>query len=95
MTWIASHVWLIPLLPLLAAGGIGLMPRRAAVPAMTLAIGAMAGALGVALLAFLATLTHGGEGALRVVTKFVWLRVGTAGAGVPMTRTMTSPGRAQ
>lgn len=82
MTWMATHVWLIPLLPLVAAGCIGLMPRRAERPAMTLAIGSMAGALALSILAFLSTLAPAGGEAARVLTQFEWLRVGTEGAGV-------------
>ncbi|MBL9138972.1 MAG: NADH-quinone oxidoreductase subunit L [Verrucomicrobiales bacterium] len=82
MTWIATQIWLIPMLPLLAAGVIGLLPRRSDQPAMALAVGSMAGALVLSVLAFLFTLTHGGEEPARILTQFEWLRVGTAGAGV-------------
>lgn len=60
MPWIVNHLWLVPALPLLAAGVIAVcaQPRRKL--AATLAIGSMAGAFLLSLCALAATFQHGG-----------------------------------
>lgn len=56
MTWIAKNLWLIPFLPLLAAGLTSLMPQRMKRPSWMLAVGSMSGSFLLALCAFAATL---------------------------------------
>lgn len=80
MNWVASHAWLIPLLPLVAAGLGALLPRTAKFPAQALAIGAMTGALGLSLLTFFGTLTAPESavgGVARTVANFPWFELGT------------------
>jgi len=76
VTWIAKNLWLIPALPLLAAGMTALMPQRVKKPAAALAIGSMAGGFLLALCAFAATLGGDGQGAFRESFNFNWLQFG-------------------
>ncbi len=71
MSWIVENLWLIPALPVAAAGVIALLPRSAARTAQTLAIGAMTAALILSLLAFSTAL----DGVRRVVN-FPWFDLG-------------------
>jgi len=76
MTWITQNLWLIPVLPLVAAGVTSLLPRRRKATAATLAIGSMAGGFLLALCAFAATLGHEGHGPFRETFSFNWLQFG-------------------
>src|SRR5438552_10832800 len=77
MTWIAQNLWLIPALPLLAAGLSALAKR----PQRTLAAALAIGSLGVSFLlscwAFVETLgEHAARGAERQALNFNWLQFG-------------------
>jgi NADH-quinone oxidoreductase subunit L len=77
MTWIAKNLWLIPFLPLMAAGVSALLKREQKAPAAALAIGSMAASFLLALCALAATLgTHGGEGPFRDPVNFNWFQFG-------------------
>jgi NADH-quinone oxidoreductase subunit L len=60
MTWIVPHLWLIPALPVFAAGIIALLKQRSRVPAAALAIGSMAVSFLLSLGAFSRTLADPG-----------------------------------
>ncbi|MFM7099578.1 MAG: proton-conducting transporter membrane subunit, partial [Verrucomicrobiota bacterium] len=68
-----GHLWLIPLLPLLAAGLGALLPRRQRRAAAVLALGGLGLAFLGSCLAFGATL---GAGAERVEHNFTWFDLG-------------------
>jgi NADH-quinone oxidoreductase subunit L len=72
MSWIVGHLWLIPVLPMLAAGVSSLLARAQRRVSAALAIGSMAVSLLLALLAFAATLGHP---AIQVVN-FRWMQFG-------------------
>src|SRR5712671_5479914 len=77
MTWIAQNLWLIPALPLLAAGVTALAKRPQRRLAATLAIGSMAMSFLLSCWAFVETLgEHAGTGAERHVHDFNWLQFG-------------------
>ncbi len=74
MAWIVQYLWLIPVLPMLAAGLSALAPQRQRKFSASLAIGSMV----IAFLLSLCALAHaikGGEGS-REVFNFVWLNFG-------------------
>ncbi|HWD91111.1 MAG TPA: NADH-quinone oxidoreductase subunit L [Verrucomicrobiae bacterium] len=75
MPWIIKYLWLIPALPMLAAGLSALMPRRCRVPSASLAIGSMVISFLLSLCAFSQTLGHHGEEA-RQVFNFNWFQFG-------------------
>jgi len=63
MTWIVQYLWLIPALPILAAGISALLKQRSRVPAAVLATGSMAASFLLSLCAFAHVLTnHSGDG---------------------------------
>ena len=77
MIWIVKNLWLIPALPLVAAGIIAVNKQPARKLAATLAIGSMALGFLLSLCAFSATLgPHEGEGAFREVYNFDWCQFG-------------------
>ena len=76
MIWIVKNLWLIPALPLFAAGIIAVNKQPARKLAATLAIGSMALGFLLSLCAFSATLGHHGEGAFREVFSFPWIQFG-------------------
>ncbi len=77
MKFIVQYLWLIPALPLLAAGLTSLAKQRHRKFATCLAIGSMALALGLSCVAFANALQHSGHGqAARQVFKFGWFRFG-------------------
>ena len=77
MTWIAQNLWLIPVLPLAAAGVIAVNKQRQRKLAATLAIGSMVMAFLLSLCAFSAMLLHHGDnGVFREVAGFNWLQFG-------------------
>src|SRR5438128_4652871 len=79
MTWIISNLWLIPALPLLAAGMTAVAKRPQRRLAATLAIGSMLLAFGLSLCAFVATLGREGSGEVfRRTHNFKWLQFGDA-----------------
>lgn len=78
MIWIVKNLWLIPVLPLLAAGIIAVNKQAKRKLAASLAIGSMAIGFLLSLCALAATLGHsGGEhGVFREVFSFNWLQFG-------------------
>jgi NADH-quinone oxidoreductase subunit L len=77
MTWIVQNLWLIPVLPLAAAGVIAVNKQRQRKLAATLAIGSMVLAFLLSLCAFSATLLHHGDhGVFREVAGFNWFQFG-------------------
>ena len=76
MIWIVKNLWLIPALPLFAAGIIAVNKQPARKLAASLAIGSMALAFLLSLCAFSATLGHHGEGSFREVFSFPWIQFG-------------------
>src|ERR1017187_1721851 len=58
MTWIVQNLWLIPTLPILAAGIGSLLKQRSRIPAASLAIGSIAISFLLALCAFAHALAH-------------------------------------
>ena len=74
MSWIVKNLWLIPVLPMLAAGLSALMPRRQRTLSAALAIGSMILSFLLALCA-LAHVLQGGEG-MREVFNFNWFQLG-------------------
>ena len=82
MTWIVKNLWLIPALPILAAGLSALAPQRHRKFSATLAIGSMVLAFLLSLCAFAHTLQHGGHEATKQVFNFEWLRFAGGDAGI-------------
>jgi len=78
MTWIVRNLWLIPALPMLAAGLAALLRQKHRVPAAALAIAAMAVSLSLSLCAFAHTLQPGAP--LRQVFNFDWFQMGDPAA---------------
>jgi NADH-quinone oxidoreductase subunit L len=76
MNWIVQYLWLIPALPLFAAGIIAVNKQPARKLAATLAIGSMALGFLLSLCAFAATLGHHGDGVFREVFSFPWIQFG-------------------
>ncbi len=76
MIWIVKNLWLIPALPLFAAGIIAVNKQPARKLAATLAIGSMALGFLLSLCAFSATLGHHGDGVFREVFSFNWIQFG-------------------
>ncbi|MBM3880165.1 MAG: NADH-quinone oxidoreductase subunit L [Verrucomicrobia bacterium] len=79
MRGVVAYLWLIPLLPLLAAGAIAVLRQPQRALAARLAIGSLGGSLGVSLIAFFSTLGAAGPGeAERVYLNFPWFELGGA-----------------
>jgi NADH-quinone oxidoreductase subunit L len=77
MDWIVQHLWLIPALPLGAAGLGALLKQRQRRFAALLAIGSMVFALALSCVAFVNALQHPGHGsAARQVVNFLWFQSG-------------------
>src|SRR5438552_199817 len=77
MTWIAQNLWLIPALPLLAAGVTALAKRPQRTLAAALAIGPMGVSFLLSCWAFVETLgEHPGTGVERQAHNFDWLQFG-------------------
>jgi NADH-quinone oxidoreductase subunit L len=77
MLWIVKNLWLIPALPLVAAGLIAVMKQRQRKPAAALAIGSLAFSFLLSCCAFAPTL-RSGQGVFREVYNFRWFDFGTA-----------------
>ncbi|MSU63127.1 MAG: NADH-quinone oxidoreductase subunit L [Pedosphaera sp.] len=80
MTWIVQNLWLIPALPLLAAGVTALLEQRHRTLAASLAIGSMVLAFFLACGAFVQTLGGHGEGheAAKQVFNIPWFQLGSS-----------------
>ncbi len=76
MLWIVKNLWLIPALPLVAAGLIALMKQPQRKPAAALAIGSLIFSFLLSCCAFAPTL-RSGEGVFREVHNFRWFDFGT------------------
>jgi NADH-quinone oxidoreductase subunit L len=77
MQWIVDNLWLIPVLPLLAAGVQALLGRRQRRISAGLAIGALSGSLVLSLCAFYATWgTSAHDTVWRSTTNFEWFQFG-------------------
>jgi NADH-quinone oxidoreductase subunit L len=80
MSWIVRNLWLIPVLPVLAAGVCSLLKRGQRRASAGLAIGAMSASLTLAIAAFahaLHTALGAGYGAAHEVVNFRWLEFGS------------------
>jgi NADH-quinone oxidoreductase subunit L len=82
MSWIVQNLWLIPALPILAAGVSALAPQRCRKFSASLAIGSMVLAFLLSLCAFAHTLQHGGHEAAKEVFNFQWLQFAAGDAGI-------------
>ena len=80
MPWIVKSLWLIPALPLAAAGVSALLPQRCRKTSASLAIGAMAVALLLSLCAFAHVLGRAGAPE-RAVFNFDWFQFAAGPAG--------------
>ena len=76
MDFAAKNLWLIPLLPLVAAGVTSLAKRARRRLAAGLAIGAMLASLGLSLIAFGSAMSHATSGLTRQVVNFRWFQLG-------------------
>lgn len=76
MTPIVKFLWLIPALPLLAAGISSLLSKKQRIPAAALAIGSMVISFFLSCAAFLTTL-HSEHGPFREIGKVDWLTFGS------------------
>jgi NADH-quinone oxidoreductase subunit L len=79
--WIVKNLWLIPALPLLAAGLTALLPQRFRKLSASLAIVSMVGAFLLSLCAFAFALQHGAAD-LKPHYNFAWLQFAAGDAGV-------------
>jgi NADH-quinone oxidoreductase subunit L len=70
--WIVRNLWLIPVLPMAAAGVSALLKRRQRIVSASLGIGAIAIALLLAVVAFAWTLAH----PARLTVTFQWMQFG-------------------
>ena len=79
VSWIATNLWLIPALPILASGVIALLKQPKRKTAATLSIGSLAFSLLLALCAFSHVLAGWTRGvAIRETANFTWIQVGAA-----------------
>src|SRR3981081_2302810 len=77
MTWIVQNLWLIPSMPVLAAGLSAFAKQRNRRFAASVAIGSMSLSLLLSLAAFVQMLQFGGKGIeARQVVNFPWFQVG-------------------
>lgn len=76
MTWIVNNLWLIPVLPLLAAGIIALLKQRQRTVAATLSIGSLAASLVLSISAFIPTLGTPHGKVTQWVHNFDWFSFG-------------------
>jgi NADH-quinone oxidoreductase subunit L len=77
MDWIVHDLWLVPALPLVAAGLSAVLKQRQRRLAAALAIGSVTVALGLSCVAFINAIEHSGHGsAARQVVNFFWFQAG-------------------
>ncbi|MEY2466203.1 MAG: NADH-quinone oxidoreductase subunit, partial [Verrucomicrobiota bacterium] len=80
MPWIVKYLWLIPALPMLAAGLSAFAPQRCRRFSASLAIGSMMFSFLLSLCAFAHTLGHHGEA--KEVFNFAWLQFANGSEGI-------------
>ncbi len=80
--WIVKNLWLIPALPILAAGLSALAPQRCRKFSSTLAIGSMVFSFLLSLCAFTHAVNHGGHEEAKEVFNFSWLQFAAGDAGI-------------
>src|SRR6478736_4146043 len=80
--WIVKNLWLIPVLPLLAAGLSALLPQRFRKSSALLAIGAMIFAFLLSLCAFAHAVQHNGHEGAKEFFNFAWLQFAAGDVGV-------------
>jgi NADH-quinone oxidoreductase subunit L len=76
MLWIVENLWLIPLLPLAAAGISALLHKPQRKASAALAIGSMSISFLLSLCAFAGTLHSSGHESFRQVLNFTWFEFG-------------------
>ena len=77
MTWLVRNLWLIPALPVLAAGVSALAKQRSRGLAASVAIGSMGFSFLLSLWTFAHTLSSGGHGeTVREIFNFAWFQYG-------------------
>ncbi|MBI3851577.1 MAG: NADH-quinone oxidoreductase subunit L [Verrucomicrobia bacterium] len=76
MPWIVKNLWLIPALPILAAGLSALAPQRCRKFSASLAIGSMVISFLLSLCAFAHALQHGGHEASKEFSNINWFQFG-------------------
>ena len=82
---ITQILWLIPALPMIAAGVIALLKQPRRKPAATLAIGSLSVSLVLALAAFGHVVSGWTQGlAVRETVNFTWIQVGNHAGGAPV-----------
>ncbi len=82
MLWIVKNLWLIPVLPLLAAGLSALAPQRCRKFASSLAIGSMIIAFALSVCAFAHALQNNVHENAKEVFNFAWLQFAAGDAGI-------------
>jgi NADH-quinone oxidoreductase subunit L len=82
MAWIVKNLWLIPALPLLAAGLSALAPQRFRKFSASLAIGSMIGAFLLSLCAFVHAVNPSGPDGAKEVFNFEWLQFAAGDPGI-------------
>ena len=80
--WIVKNLWLIPALPLLAAGLSALLPQRFRKLSASLAIGTMVGAFLLSLCAFAHAVQHHGHEGAKEIFNFEWLQFAAGAPGI-------------
>ncbi len=79
LAWIVRNLWLIPVIPMVAAGLIALLPQPRRRTAATLAIGSLAISFLLAVTAFAHVLQHWSSGApTREIVSIDWLSFGSS-----------------
>src|SRR5687767_1156510 len=82
MNWIVQNLWLIPALPILAAGLSALAPQRCRKFSASFAIGSMVLAFLLSLCALAHALHHGHDGAAKEVFNFPWFQFAAGDPGI-------------
>ena len=80
--WIVKNLWLIPALPMLAAGLSALAPQRFRRFSSSLAIGSMVVAFLLSMWAFVHAIQHSGHGGTKEVFNFAWLQFAAGDPGI-------------
>jgi NADH-quinone oxidoreductase subunit L len=77
VAWIVDNLWLVPTLPVLAAGLSALAQRKRRLFTASVAIGSMSLSLLLSLIAFAGVLRSGNQNATKQIFNFDWFQVGS------------------